>query len=53
MAPIQLFGTWQEGYALDVYMESSEYIGEDVFGHPMFDNTYSQVGKPLHRMKYY
>lgn len=33
MAPIQLFGTWQEGYALDVYMESSEYIGEDVFGH--------------------
>lgn len=52
MAPIQLFGTWQEGYALDVYMESSEYIGEDVFGHPMFDNTYSQVGKLLHRMKY-
>ena len=52
MAPIQLFGTWQEGYALDVYMESSEYIEEDVFGHPMFDNTYSQVGKLLHRMKY-
>lgn len=52
MAPIQLFGNWEEGYALDVYIESSEYIGEDVFGHPMFDSTYSRVGALLHRMKY-
>ena len=52
MAPIQLFGNWEEGYALDVYMKSSEYIGEDVFGYPMFDNAYSQVRALLHRMKY-
>ena len=50
--PIKLFGPWNDGYALDQYTVSSEYIGDDSFGRPQFINTYSEVGKLLHSMKY-
>ena len=50
--PIKLLGPWNDGYALDQYTVSSEYIGDDSFGRPQFINTYSEVGKLLHSMKY-
>ncbi len=49
---IQVDGLWDEGYALDQYVASSEYVGEDVFGHPQFNATYTPIGKLLHAMKY-
>ena len=52
MNPIQVFGPWDEGYVLDKYMVSSEYMGEDAFGHPVFNTTYTEIGKLLHAMKY-
>ena len=33
---IAVNGIWDEGYVLDKYVETSEYVGEDAFGHPMF-----------------
>ncbi len=49
---IKLTGIWDEGYALDYYTVSSKYCGEDPFGNKIFDNTYTQIGKLLYRMKY-
>lgn len=50
--PLKLNGIWNEGYALDYHTVSSEYLGEDPFGNKIFDNTYTEVGNLLHRMKY-
>ena len=49
---IEVNGLWDEGFIIDKYVESSEYIGDDVFGHPRFNTTYTAVGKLLHSMKY-
>lgn len=51
-APIRIKGLWDEGFALDVYTLSSQYIGDDVFGHARFNNTYSDVGRLLYQFKY-
>ncbi len=50
--PIKVNGMWDEGYALDLYTLFSAYIGEDAFGHPRFNNTYSDVGRLLYQFKY-
>lgn len=50
--PIKINGLWNEGYALDYHTVSSEYIGEDPFGHKRFSTTYTEVGNLLHMMKY-
>ena len=45
-------GLWDDGVIIDKYNESSIYIGDDVFGYPQFNNTYTPIGKLLHAMKY-
>ena len=50
--PIELVGTWDEGYALDTHTISSTYLGEDVYGNPKFDSNYSEIGKLLNSFKY-
>lgn len=49
---IKVNGLWDEGFTIDRYVENSEYIGDDVFGHPQFNTTYTAVGKLLHSLKY-
>ena len=44
-------GEWKEGYALDLHTLSSEFIGDDEFGHPRFVNTYSDIGDLLYKLK--
>ena len=51
--PIKLDGVWTEGYALDYFTENSEYVGEDIFGYPEFNVTYSEIGKSLNELKYH
>lgn len=51
--PIKLEGMWNEGYALDYFTLNSEYIGEDIFGYPEFNVTYSEIGKSLNELKYH
>ena len=50
--PIILTGNWTQGYALDKHTESSEYIGEDAFGHKQFKNVYTKIGGLLYQLKY-
>lgn len=49
---IPVTGLWDDGVVIDKYNESSVYIGDDAFGHPQFQNTYAEIGKLLHAMKY-
>ena len=51
--PIKLDGMWNEGYALDYFTLNSEYVGEDIFGYPEFNVTYSEIGKSLNELKYH
>lgn len=48
----QIKGKWTSGYALDIHTLSSEYIGDDEYGHPQFDTKYSDMEQLLNRLKY-
>ena len=50
--PIQLTGNWTEAYALDRHTISSEFLGQDQYGHDQYDTKRSQVGEILYRLKY-
>lgn len=50
--PIQLYGSWDEGYALDIHVIKSEFLGNDEFGYPHFDNIHSEVGEAIFQLKY-
>lgn len=49
---IKVNGLWNDGIVLDNYIKTSKYIGDDVFGSPQFDTTYTKLGNLLHKMKY-
>lgn len=51
--PQKLTGDWKEGYALDIHTVSSDYLGEDQYGHARFDTKRSQVGELLYHLKYH
>lgn len=51
-SPITVIGEWDNGIVVDKYTETSMYIGDDAFGHPQFQTTYTKIGKLLHAMKY-
>lgn len=51
-SPRQIKGEWTSGYALDFHTLSSEYIGDDEYGHPQFDTKRSNMGELLYRLKY-
>lgn len=48
----QILGKWREGFALDLQTLASIYVGDDEFGHPRFENTRSEIGELLYRLKY-
>ena len=50
--PKRITGSWTEGFALDFHTLSSEYIGDDEYGHPQFATTRSEIGELLYRLKY-
>lgn len=50
--PRKLAGRWREGFALDLHTLSSEYIGDNEYGHPQFETTYSEIGELLYLLKY-
>ncbi len=50
--PIEIKGNWTKGYALDIHTTSSEYLGDDEFGHPRFKTKYSELGESVLRLKY-
>jgi competence protein ComFC len=52
ISPKQINGKWIFGYSLDVHTLSSEYIGDNEYGHPQFNTRYSDMGQLLNRLKY-
>lgn len=52
MTPIVLSGNWDEGYALDKHVLSSVLIGEDDYGHKIFDTERSELGELVYQFKY-
>lgn len=50
--PMQIPGRWRAGYVLDYHTVSSTYLGDDEYGHAMFDTKRSEVGELLYRLKY-
>ncbi len=50
--PIVLQGVWNQGYALDRHTLSSTYIGDDQYGHQMYDTKRSDIGELVYRLKY-
>ncbi|WP_410208396.1 ComF family protein [Fusobacterium sp.] len=51
--PMLIEGNWKEGYVLDYFMLKSIYEGEDIFGYPIFDVEYSEIGKLMNALKYH
>lgn len=52
MAIQRIRGNWVKGFALDLHTKSSVYLGLDEFGIPRFDNTRTEIGELVYRLKY-
>jgi len=50
--PMKITGVWREGYVLDYHTLSSQCIGYDGFGKPIFDTRRTEVGELLYKLKY-
>jgi predicted amidophosphoribosyltransferase len=50
--PLRIPGRWSDGRALDVHTVRSTYLGDDEFGHRLFETTRSPIGELLYRLKY-
>jgi predicted amidophosphoribosyltransferase len=50
--PIKIKGNWNIGYALDLQVISSEFIGYNEFGHAQFDTKRTTLGELLYKLKY-
>lgn len=48
----QIWGNWDQGWALDKHSVSSVYIGDDDRGHPQFDTTRTEAGEATFQLKY-
>jgi predicted amidophosphoribosyltransferase len=49
--PMAIQGAWLDGYALDYHTISSTYVGDNEFGHPVFDTQRTPLGELLFRLK--
>lgn len=52
ICPRKIIGHWDMGYALDIHVVSSEYIGDDQYGHPQYNTTRTELGEMLFKLKY-
>ncbi len=50
--PSRIPGRWREGFTLDYHTIGSTYLGDDEFGHPIFDTQRTEIGELLYRLKY-
>jgi predicted amidophosphoribosyltransferase len=47
-----LEGNWTFGIAYDLHTLSSEYLGQDEYGHDRYKNTRSEMGELVYQLKY-
>jgi competence protein ComFC len=50
--PRKIYGSWSDGYVLDLHSTDSTYIGDNEFGHPQFETHRTEIGELLFRLKY-
>jgi predicted amidophosphoribosyltransferase len=50
---IPITGSWDNGYSLQLHTLSSTLIGVNEYGHNIYENHYSKVGKLLNQCKYH
>ena len=50
--PKEITGPWVKGFALDDHTLSSDYVGDDEFGHARFNTRRSELGELLYRLKF-
>ena len=48
----RLDGNWKTGFAYDLHTLSSEYLGQDEYGHDRYNNTRSEMGELVYQLKY-
>jgi len=48
----QVQGPWDAGWVLDKHTLSSQYIGDDAYGHARFETTRTEVGEATYQLKY-
>lgn len=48
----EINGPWKKGIVLDKHVLKSEYVGDNQYGHPMFDTKRSDIGQALFLLKY-
>lgn len=48
----KLKGNWKNGWAYDLHTLSSDYLGEDQYGHPRFNTIRSDMGELVYQLKY-
>jgi competence protein ComFC len=46
-------GPWKAGFVLDWHTTGSQMIGENEFGHPIFETQRSEIGELLYQFKYH
>jgi predicted amidophosphoribosyltransferase len=50
--PRKIYGSWSDGYVLDLHSTGSTYIGDNEFGHPQFETHRTEIGELLFQLKY-
>lgn len=50
--PSWIPGRWRLGVSLDLHTLSSEFLGYDEQGHPLYETIRSDIGERLYRLKY-
>lgn len=50
--PKKISGAWRQGFALDWHTLSSQMVGHDQFGNPVYDTQRTEIGELLFRLKY-
>ena len=48
----QIYGPWAQGWVLDKHIVRSTYLGDNEFGHAMFDTVRTEVGEATFQLKY-
>ena len=51
-SPSQILGKWDEGYVMDYHSKHSEIIGEDAFGHFIYNTERTTLGELVFQLKY-
>jgi len=49
---LEISGPWIKGHAFDIHTIKSEYLGENKYGHPLYETIRSTMGQYLYELKF-